>query len=188
MTPPPRSRRPNQSPRLTPERQVQSHYSLASMLEIERKYLLNGVPAFSPDVQKLRIEQGYLPPPDCGRLRKIVRSDGSVVHTYARKTGRGLMREEIEHQIDEKDFQAQWPRTTGRRLSKTRFCVPEGNLMWEIDVFDDLELVLAELELPGAETHVSIPAWLKRHIVREVTDDPRLTNAWIAEHGVPRLA
>ena len=53
-----------------------------------------------------------------------------------------------------------WPLTLGRRLRKRRHAVPEGGLTWEIDQFLDRDLVLAEVELPSAETPVTVPKWL----------------------------
>jgi CYTH domain-containing protein len=53
-------------------------------------------------------------------------------------------------------------------------------LAWEIDVFEDRPLVLAEVELPSADAEAPPPAWLARHVVREVTDDPAYANSALA--------
>jgi CYTH domain-containing protein len=69
-------------------------------------------------------------------------------------------------------------------LRKRRYRVPQGDLVWEIDQFLDRDLVLAEVELPGPRSEVSIPEWLRPHILREVTEDPAYTNAHLA--SVPK--
>ncbi len=156
------------------------------MLEIERKFLLDGLPAIPAGAQVHHIEQGYLPESEeCpvdgtevseGRLRRTTHPDGSFTCTNTFKTGSGLIRHERERVIEPEEFERLWPRTQGARISKTRYGVPDGDLVWEIDAFEEIDLVLAELELPSADTSVTIPAWLAPHIVRDVTDDLEYRN------------
>lgn len=164
--------------------------------EIERKYLLDGTPGMPPHAVAHRIEQGYLDPapddPDVptedaagvplhGRLRRTVAPDGHETLTHTVKRGRGLVREERERTIDAATFAAAWPATAGRRLRKIRHVVRgDDGLAWEIDVFEDRPLVLAEVELPSADTTSPLPAWLAPHVVREVTDDPAYANSALA--------
>ncbi|HMN96480.1 MAG TPA: hypothetical protein PKC43_08860 [Phycisphaerales bacterium] len=157
-------------------------------LEIERSYLLRGMPPLPAHlpVTALRIAQGYLPDDAQrtlgveGRIRSIHRPDGRVEHVHTVKTGSGLVRTEIERPLSEAEFQRLWPATAGRRLSKTRFAVADGALTWEIDRFDDLDLVLAEVELPSADFAVTLPPWLAPHVVRDVTEEPAYRNFEIA--------
>ena len=58
--------------------------------------------------------------------------------------------------------------------------MPHGALVWEIDVFTDRELVLAEVELPAVDAAVAIPAWLTPVLDREVTGDSAYVNAVLA--------
>jgi adenylate cyclase len=58
--------------------------------------------------------------------------------------------------------------------------VAEGSLVWEIDVFSDRDLVLAEIELPADDTAVNLPPWLAPHVVREVTDEAAYVNLNLA--------
>jgi CYTH domain-containing protein len=125
------------------------------------------------------MEQGYMPD-DPGRLRRTVGPDGSTACTFTVKSGAGLARREDERTIPEREFVKLWPRTAGRRLAKTRHRVEEGGLVWEIDDYDGVNLVLAEVELPSATMRVTVPAWLRPHIVREVTDEPAYQNYEIA--------
>jgi CYTH domain-containing protein len=164
--------------------------------EIERVFLLRGVPAALPAGEVWRIEQGYLAPDPGeplaeGRLRRITHADGRVECAHTVKRGAGLVREETEVPITEEAFARAWPRTEGRRLSKRRTRVREGALTWEVDVFAGLPLVLAECEIPTADTPLSMPAWLLPEVVREVTHEPAFRNYEIARrtaaaHGAPR--
>jgi adenylate cyclase len=151
----------------------------SATLEIERKFLLDQMPALPNDAEVWKIEQGYLDH-GMGRLRRTMMPDGSVVCTHTIKRGRGITKTEIEREITATEFQEQWPHTEWRRLRKTRYRIRDESLIWEIDAFADLDLVLAEVELPAADAPVRIPPWLQPHIVREVTDDPEFTNAQIA--------
>ena len=105
------------------------------------------------------------------------------VHTV--KRGEGLVRTEVEQELDEGTFDALWPRTAGRRLTKTRHAVTEGDRVWEVDVFDDFPLVLAEVELPDAGAGAPLPEWLAPHVTREVTEDVRYRNFALATRGLP---
>ena len=90
------------------------------------------------------------------------------------------MRAEFEEELPEAEFARLWPLTEGARLRKRRYLVPAEALVWEIDEFLDRPLVLAEIELPSAETEIPIPEWLAPAIVREVTDEPAFSNLRLA--------
>ena len=167
-------------------------------LEIERVYLLDRLPDLPSGAQAHRIEQGYLPNPDPqtvpgegtiveGRLRKKVGPDGAVKRFHTIKKGEGLVRTEIERALTEEEFAAAWPQTEGRRISKTRHKVQDGDLTWEVDAFDELDLVMAEVEIPSVETAVELPQWLAAHVVRELTEDARYRNFVLATEGLPEV-
>jgi CYTH domain-containing protein len=148
--------------------------------EIERKFLLTGLPPLDGAEGSVEIEQGYLPGERLiERLRRI-QSDTGVELVRTVKEGSGLTRLEIEEQVAPDVFDRFWPLTDGRRLRKRRYRVPEGQLTWEIDEFLDRDLVLAEVELPEQGTDVPIPAWLQPHLDREVTEDSAYTNFRLA--------
>lgn len=177
------------------------HGAPGAVHEIERVYLLDGAPQFPAHAVASRIEQGYLPEESThddapaqliseGRIRRVVHGDGAVQYTHTIKHGLGLVRAEDERSLTEQEFQTLWPRTRGRRLSKTRHRVTEADLVWEIDVFDQFDLVLGEVELPAIDTPAPIPGWLQPHIVREVTEEPAFRNYALAtgamqSHGGP---
>jgi CYTH domain-containing protein len=154
-------------------------------LEIERRFLLRGPPAIPAHAETLRMEQGYLPTDggDGGRIRRATDAEGRVLCTHTIKRGFGLVREETEREITPQDFAREWPRTQSRRLTKTRYRVAEAGadgVVWEIDVYDGLDLVLAEVELPDPDAPVALPAWLAPYVAREVTGEPEYSNYEIA--------
>jgi len=161
-------------------------------LEIERVFLLERPPELPPGAEAIEIEQGYLPDDEAGdgpfaegRLRRKRYPDGRVACVHTIKRGEGMVREEQERAIDEAELEAAWPRTAGRRIRKTRHRVDDGGRTWEVDVFRDMDLAMAEVELDSAEAEVELPAWLAPVVRREVTDDPRYRNYELARRGPP---
>jgi CHAD domain-containing protein/CYTH domain-containing protein len=148
--------------------------------EIERKYLLEGLPARARETPPLVVEQGYLPGRHLLERLRRVKENGSTRFYRTVKLGAGLVRTEIEEETTRAVFDRMWPLTKGRRLKKRRHRVAHGALTWEIDDFSDRELVLAEVELPKADTNIEIPKWLGRHVVRDVTDEEEFQNARLA--------
>lgn len=149
-------------------------------LEIERKYLLKGVPRRMPRGRMSELHQGYLPGDRIvERLRKTTRGRK---RTYARtiKFGAGIVRTEVEEAVTREFFEQVWPLTEGKRVLKQRHAIRHGAHTWEIDVFRDRTLVLAEVELSEADEQPAFPPWLARYVVRDVTDDPEYLNLRLA--------
>jgi len=152
----------------------------AANLEIERKYLLRGLPECVQRAESIEIEQGYLPGGVMrDRLRRAIGPRGTRL-TRTLKVGTGIVRAELEEELPEAEFARLWPQTTGARLRKRRYLVPDGPLVWEIDEFLDRDLVLAEIELPTADFEVVVPEWLAPWLVREATDESAYSNLRLA--------
>lgn len=149
-------------------------------VEIERKFLLSAMPNDMPKAQVRRVAQGYLPGTRLVERVRSVRDDGRTRYYRTVKVGTGVVRTEWEEETTKAVFDALWPLTKGRRVKKRRHVVADGALTWEIDEFTDRALVLAEVELPHAETAVEFPEWLASVMVREVTDDPAFLNVNLA--------
>jgi CHAD domain-containing protein/CYTH domain-containing protein len=149
-------------------------------VEIERKYLLTGVPPFVRGKPYARLAQGYVPGEAIlERVRK--KSDASGTKYFRTvKLGRGIERIEIEEKITRALYTKLWPLTVGRRVEKRRYAIEDGALTWEIDVFTDRELVLCEVELERADTEVRLPDWLAPWVERDVTDEDTYVNANLA--------
>jgi CYTH domain-containing protein len=149
-------------------------------VEIERKYLLRALPEEAALAAAKEVEQGYLPGERLVERVRRVRDVATERYYRTVKLGSGVRRVEVEEEAPRELFEALWALTGGRRVSKRRHAVADGALTWEIDAFTDRDLVLAEVELPDADTAVVLPGWLAPYVVREVTDEPEFVNARLA--------
>lgn len=151
-------------------------------VEIERKYLLSGMPTLPASLDVLDVDQGYIPGTQVlERLRRQRHRDGRERYFRTVKLGSGVERIELEDETDRKTFEHLWVLTAGARLRKRRHIVANGADHWEIDEFLDRALVLAELEIPRADARIAMPDWLKAVLVREVTDERDYTNRSLAK-------
>jgi CYTH domain-containing protein len=149
-------------------------------LEIERKFLLSGLPDAAREAPSEHIEQGWLPGETIReRLRRVTDDAGERFYRTV-KLGTGLVRAECDEAIPREMFEPLWPLTAGSRVAKRRYKLREGELVWEIDVFEDRELVTAEVELASPDAQPALPAWLAPCVVREVTGDPAYSNVNLA--------
>ncbi|MBI5103539.1 MAG: CYTH domain-containing protein [Solirubrobacterales bacterium] len=153
-------------------------------VEIERKFLVDALPPELDGVPSRRIQQGYLAVAPDGVEVRLRREDDHVELTI--KSGPAMVRVEEHVAVDARQFEALWPLTEGRRLSKTRHLVPLGDgLTAEVDVYDDAldGLLTAEVEFPSAQASEAFtpPPWLGA----EVTGDKRYANQSLATAGRP---
>ncbi|HEY1355167.1 MAG TPA: CYTH domain-containing protein [Solirubrobacterales bacterium] len=130
--------------------------------EIERKFLLDEAPPWSEGSESIQIEQGYLAIDGETEVR-VRRADREALLTV--KGGHGEVRDEVEIQLDEGQFEALWRLTEGRRLRKAKHLIPlDGGLEVELDVFEDSlgGLLVAEIEFAdGVQSHgFEPPDWL----------------------------
>jgi len=154
-------------------------------MEIERKFLLHGLPPHAAMASSIRIEQGWLPGTVLReRLRRSVAPNGSVRHSRTIKLGQPGARIEVEEPVEPALFYAMWPYTIDARIRKRRHVVIDGALTWEVDVFLDRDLVIAEVELQDTAQSIELPAWLAPFVIREVTHDPAYLNSVMAQRDV----
>lgn len=147
-------------------------------LEIEKKFLLKNLPDMQFD-EALEIEQFYGP---TGRLRKIVSSDGvSYIRTIKKSVSKGV-NEEFETEITKKQFDKEVKHYT-RKLTKQRFIKKIGKLKWEFDYFNEIRLIMAEVEVPTKKDlkMVKVPKKVKLVLISDVTGNKDFSNFNIAE-------
>ena len=150
-------------------------------MEIERKYLLRACPPAAHTVAPIRIEQGWIAGQALKeRLRRRTAPDGSVTCWRTVKLGPAEARVEVEETCSPELFASLWALTQAARVRKDRYVVPHGAHTWEIDVFLDRELVLAEVELGDVNEAVTLPPWLAPYLERDVTGEPAYFNAVLA--------
>lgn len=143
--------------------------------EIERKFLVKGdFRAFVTDSH--RIAQGYLNTDPCRTVRVRVLDDHGFITVKGRNEG--CVRNEWEYEIPLSDAIEMLSICSGS-IEKVRNIIPAGNsLVWEVDVFGGRHegLIVAEIELPEADTCFERPQWLGE----EVTGDPAYYNSSLA--------
>jgi len=150
-------------------------------LEIERKYLLSRVPPVAAAVPPTLIEQGWLPGSALReRLRRSTNPDGTVTCWRNVKLGPAQAHIEIDEGTSRELFEAMWPLTSDARVRKQRHVVRETAYAWEIDVFLDRDLVLAEVELSGLDDRPTLPEWLAPYVERDVTGETAYFNSVLA--------
>lgn len=150
-------------------------------IEIERKFLVDGPIEF--DGPGRVMEQGYIALDPDGTEVRIRREAG--LNTLAVKRGGGMVRTEIEIDVDEETAGMLWAMTEGRRLSKSRYIRPVGGGRIEIDVYGGplSGLVVAEVEFESeAEARAfQPPSWLGR----EITGEARFRNQALSRLSSP---
>ena len=157
-----------------------------SLIERERKWVVDTPAQSALASSGVEFRQGYLAGDEQRSIR--IRDAGEQGCTLTFKAGSGAERTELEWPIERREFDAAWPYTAGRRITKTRHRIPTGDHVIELDVFGgSLDgLILAEVEFRSAEELAAFepPDWFGR----DVTDDGRYTNAALALSGLPTEA
>jgi len=146
-------------------------------VEIERKFLLKDE-SWKKDAQGnvidgLKFRQGYLKTE--GATVRVRLEGERAVLTIKGKTV-GMSRSEYEYEIPFDDANEMLDQLCQKPLiEKTRYLRKEGELTWEIDIFEgeNAGLYIAEVELSSESQQVLIPAW----VGEEVTGDPKYYNS-----------
>lgn len=146
--------------------------------EIERKFLVRKLPHDLAVFPHAEISQGYLAIADGGVQVRLRKKEGQHSLTY--KRGVGNVREEREVELTAEQFSALWPATKEKRLIKTRYEIPWGDRVIEIDLYHAQHegLAVAEVEFDDEKSAENFqpPDWLGS----DVTRDPRYSNQLIA--------
>jgi CYTH domain-containing protein len=146
--------------------------------EIERKFLVIG-----DDWRSLGrgsvYSQGYL----ASEPRRTVRVRIADAKGYLTIKGatQGISRAEFEYEIPIEDAQQLLEQLCDRPfIQKTRYKIPYGDLLWEVDEFaaENQGLILAEVELRDPKQAIDLPNW----IGAEVSHDPRYYNSNLVKH------
>jgi adenylate cyclase len=148
-------------------------------LEIERKFLvLDGSWRQAAD-EGIRMRQGYLSRNDKNSVR--VRVAGDAAHINIKSATPGCVRREYEYPIPANEAEELLAGLCiDEIVEKTRYHVPVGEFVFEIDVFAGANrgLIVAEIELTDLDQEFPRPAWLGR----EVSDEIRFYNSELAAY------
>lgn len=146
--------------------------------EIERKFLVKGDDWRAIASGQIYC-QGYILAEQGKTVR--VRIIGDQGYLTIKGPTSGITRSEFEYPIPVDDAQELLQTLCQPPLiQKTRYKIPWGELIWEIDEFfgENQGLILAEVELHDADQAVNLPPW----IGAEVSHDPRYYNSNLAKH------
>ena len=149
------------------------------MREIERQYLCRRV---DPDLlegadRRMDLLQGYLTRHDPAVRVRRVRAAGEERWILTVKSGRGLVREETEFELEAADGRRLLDAAGPHTVEKTRHVVGR----WEIDVYGGRYrgLLVAEVELVAADEPTPAPPE-GLEVAVEVTGEGRYTNQALA--------
>ena len=150
--------------------------------EIERKFLLDELPATLRFARGEQIRQGYLALDGDTEVRLRT---GSKPPRLTIKSGRGAVRTEVELPVDGRDAPALWELTEGRRVEKTRRRMRIDGAEAEVDEYGGglQGLVVVEVEFDDEQSARGFdpPAWFGR----ELTGEPAYANRTLACEGLP---
>ncbi|MBA3746947.1 MAG: CYTH domain-containing protein [Solirubrobacterales bacterium] len=151
-------------------------------VEIERKFLLSALPPALAFARRKAIVQGYLAIDGATEVRVRRTPDGA---TLTIKHGGGEVRVEEELALGERQADALWKLTEGRRVQKTRREMHVDGLLVEVDEFVGAldGLIVAEIEFDDEQAARGFmpPAWFGR----EVTGEAAYANRSLSERGLP---
>lgn len=142
------------------------------MIEIERKFLVKDGQWPRSD-KSVAMRQGYLA--QQGNLVCRVRQKDAQFYLSIKAAIDNLSSYDYEYPIPRADGETMLNKLCDQEaVSKTRYLIEQGDLIWEIDEFHDSNdgLVVAEIELPSADHEFDRPDWL----AEEISDDKRYTN------------
>jgi len=140
--------------------------------EIERKYLISG-DAWRALGEGTKYRQGYL---NSAKERVVrARTMGEKAALTIKGITTGATRLEFEYDIPFDDCTELLELCEQPLIEKTRYKIPHGGLIWEIDEFHGVNdgLIVAECELESEDQAIDKPDW----IGEEVTGDPRYFNS-----------
>jgi len=146
--------------------------------EIERKFLVKG-DAWKAGAKGIVYRQGYL----SSVKERVVRVRTIEDKGFLTVKGltKGVSRSEFEYEIPVGDADAMLDHICEKPLiEKTRYKVPAGGLVFEVDEFfgENAGLVVAEVELEDEAQKIDLPGW----VGAEVSGDPRYFNSNLVRH------
>ena len=145
-------------------------------MEIERKFLVKKKEDFkSKASSSSRIRQGYLVSGRGCSVRVRIRDDRGYLTIKGPSRNGGLTRYEFEKEITYEEAEQLMQLCEPGIIDKTRYLVPYGNHVFEVDEFygDNEGLVMAEVELKSEDEPFEKPSF----IGQEVTGDRRFYNS-----------
>lgn len=150
------------------------------MIEIERKFLVTSERYKTESASKERLVQGFLNTHHERTVRVRLMEDAAFLTVKGKSNVSGTMRFEWEKEIDIHDARALLKLCEDGILDKTRYEIPVGRHLFEVDEFhgENGGLTVAEVELQNENEPFEKPDWLGE----EVTGDVRYYNSQLSKN------
>jgi adenylate cyclase len=150
------------------------------MQEIERKFLVKNNVFKTLATAKKNIAQGYLNTDPERTVRVRITNEKAFLTVKGKGNESGMTRFEWEKEIAIEEASALLLLCEKGAIEKTRFEIPEGNHLYEVDEFygENQGLIIAEIELSDENEVFEKPDWLGI----EVTNDERYYNAYLSRN------
>ena len=150
------------------------------MQEIERKFLVENDSFKALATAKKEIAQGYLNTNPERTVRVRISNEKAFLTIKGKGNESGMTRFEWEKEIPFEEAKSLLALCEKGVIEKTRFEIPVGNHLFEVDVFygENKGLIVAEIELSDESEAFEKPDW----IGIEVTNDERYYNAYLSKN------
>lgn len=142
--------------------------------EIERKFLVKGE-FIHLAIKEIKILQSYMSIDTDKTIRLRIADDKAFISIKSSVRNNSIIRDEWEIPVPVPEALDMMKICLPGKIIKTRYLVPFGRHVFEVDVFHDKNegLIIAELELLSETEQFEKPEWLGE----EVTGKPEYYNA-----------
>lgn len=152
-------------------------------VECERRFLLKMVPHIEFD-EILSMNQHYLTEKNSNKLERVRIIDNhnidetKFIHTIKEPISKMSVNESEKEITDLEYFELR--KKSLREIGKVRYIKKFDNLKWEIDEFRNINLVIAEIEIPNEEYDLILPDYIKNNLIIEITGLKEFNNSNLA--------
>ena len=156
------------------EDNINTNFTIKMATETERKFLVKGKFRHLA-VKEINIIQSYLSIDPDKTIRLRIADEKAFLTIKGRPLKNTITRNEWEVQVPVTDALEMMPLCLPGRIVKTRYLVPSGRHVFEVDIFHEKNegLIVAEIELISEDEQFVKPDWLGE----EVTGNPNYYNA-----------
>ena len=140
------------------------------MIEIERKFLVKSEAYKARASTKTLIVQGFLNTDPNRTVRVRIKGDIGYITVKGKSNDTGTSRFEWEKEISVEEADVLLKLCEKGILEKSRYEIPLGDHLYEVDEFygDNLGLTVAEIELNAENELFAKPDWLGKEVTGEV--------------------
>jgi len=147
-------------------------------LEIERKFLLKRLPIPTFD-RMCFIDQFYYSVGERFERWRYIKEGKDMLYRKTMKTAisHGVFEEE-ESDVTAEEYAQHFQEAekVTSFIQKIRYKYNVDGLVWEVDYYINLHLIIAEIELPDINHKFEFPDFIQKNLIMEVTGIPEFSN------------